>query len=142
MEAVTVTLLEDDYQTKIEARQHVWYGDTPEDEGGGDTAPTPEELVMGALGSCMAMTGKMYANRKGWQIDRLVVELDFERFSATDYPAYTGSAAFVHEIRERIIIEGPLDEKQKDRICEIMGKCPVRRLIANPVFFVNRVPQE
>ncbi|GAB4511595.1 MAG: hypothetical protein OHK0046_09880 [Anaerolineae bacterium] len=132
--AVKVTV-ENSYKTTQAARQHIWYGDAPVQDGGTDEAATPEELVMGALGSCMAMTGQMYANRKGWPVERIEVTLDFQRFNASDYPAYQGDANFVHEIHEHITIEGPLSEEQKTRILEIMGKCPVRRLIGNPVFF-------
>lgn len=138
----THVTLKDGYHTHVTARNHEWHSDVPEDEDGENLAPTPEELLMGALGSCMAMTGKMYAKRKGWQIDNIEINLDFERFRGSDYAAYDGDASFVHEIRESIVIEGPLDDDQKARIIEIMGKCPVRRVLANPTFFVDMQPQE
>ncbi|PJF22264.1 MAG: hypothetical protein CUN56_06880 [Phototrophicales bacterium] len=137
---VTVTL-EDHYLAMAQSRQHQWMADLPVESGGDDQAPTPEELVMGTLGSCMAQTAKLYANRKGWQIDKITVELSFERFSGKDYPGYDGDAPFVHEIREHITVEGPLDDEQKARIVEIMGKCPIRRLIQSPAFFVEATPQ-
>ena len=135
-ETVTVTL-EDGYYTTALSRQHTWHADIREASGGEDRAPTPEELVMGTLGSCMAQTAKLYAARKGWQVDKIEVALSFERFPGKDYPGYEGEAAFVHEIREHVIIEGPLDDDQKRRIREIMTRCPVRRMIANPAFFVE-----
>ncbi len=58
-------VLDNNYRTTISARHHLFHSDSP-NEGGGDTASTPEEVLLGALGSCMAMTAKMYANRKGW----------------------------------------------------------------------------
>lgn len=133
----TTVRLEDGYHTTVNARNHTWHSDVPEAEDGQNLAPTPEELLMGALGSCMAMTAKMYANRKGWQIDRITVNLDFERFRGMDYAAYQGEAAFIHEVREAVILEGNLDESQRSRILEIITKCPVRRVLANPVFFVD-----
>lgn len=133
--AKTRVILENGYHTDVTARNHTWHADLPEHENGTDQGPTPEELLMGALGSCMSQTAKLYAARKGWQIDHLEVRLDFERLKASEYPGYEGDATFVHEITEEIIIEGPLDDDQKARILEIMGKCPVRRVLANPVFF-------
>lgn len=115
--------------------------DLPLESGGDDQAPTPEELVMGTLGSCMAQTAKLYANRKGWQVDKITVTLDFVRFSGKDYPGYEGNAPFVHEVREHIEVEGQLDDEQKARVIEIMGKCPIRRLIQNPAFFVEATPE-
>lgn len=134
---VTVTM-HDDFFTTASSRGMKWYADLPEKDGGTDKAPTPEELVMGTLGSCMAQTARLYANHKGWQIDRIQIKLDFERFKGGDYDGYDGDAAIVHEIREAITIEGPLDDEQLTRIKGIMGKCPIRRLIANPAFFVEK----
>ncbi len=136
----TQVILENDYHTEITARDHVWHADLPEDENGTNKASTPEEILMGALGSCMAQTAKLYAARKGWQIDRLEVRLDFERLKAAEYEGYEGDATFVHEVTEEIILEGPLDDAQRERILEIMGKCPVRRVLANPVFFKSGEP--
>ena len=129
--------MSDGFKTHISARDHLWHADLSVDEGGDGAGPNPEEMVMGALGSCMGQTAKLYAERKGWQIDRIEIDLDFERFRAGDYDGYEGEARFIHEVREGIIIEGPLTEEQKERVLEIMGKCPVRRLISNPAFFVT-----
>ena len=133
---VTVTMT-DGYYTTATSRTHSWHADLLEESGGADNAPTPEELVMGTLGSCMAQTAKLYATRKGWQIDQIKISLDFKRFNARDYDGYDGDATFIHEVQEHIVVEGPLDDEQKKRIITIMGKCPIRRLIANPTFFVE-----
>lgn len=143
MEGQTVKItLEEGYYTTAQSRTHTWHSDLIEASGGNDLAPTPEELVMGTLGSCMAQTGRLYAARKGWQVDRIEVALNFERFPGREYPGFEGDAPFVHEIREHIIVEGDLDEEQKARIITIMGKCPIRRLIANPAFFVEMEPEK
>ncbi len=135
MDTAVVTL-EDGLRVKTEVRGHVWYSDTNEADGGADSAGTPEELLLGALGSCMVMTAKLYANRKGWALDQAEVRLELERIDPTDYPGCTGEAKFAHRIREHITIGGAtLTDEQITRIREIMGKCPVRRVIANPVVF-------
>lgn len=131
---VKVSLTEN-FKTTAQARQHIWHGDLPESSGGLDEAPTPEEIVMSALGSCMLQTAKLYAVRKGWNLTRLEVNLSFERFKADDYPDYQGDALFVHEIREHIVVEGDISDEDKKRVIDIMGKCPIRRLIQNPAFF-------
>jgi putative redox protein len=133
----TIIKLSDGFRTNVKARDHVWHADLPED--GRNTAPDPEEMLLGALGSCMAQTAKLYAERKGWQIDRIAIALDFERINGDEYPGYNGDANIVHEIHADISIEGTLDEDQKARVLQIMGKCPVRRLITNPVFIKETV---
>jgi putative redox protein len=137
---VSVTL-DDTYQTTIRARDHVWDADVPQAEGGTDSAPNPEEMLLGALGSCIAMTTKMYANRKQWPLERVEVTLELERFKGSDYAAYNGEAQFVHEIRESITFYGPLSDDQRVRLLEIAGKCPVRRIITSPVFIVEKMLQ-
>ncbi|NOK86182.1 MAG: OsmC family protein [Chloroflexi bacterium AL-W] len=137
---VTVTL-EDGYYAEAKSRQHTWHADLPEDKNGTDQAPSPEELVMGTLGACMVQTAKLYTERKGWKVSRLEIQLSYERINANDYDAYEGDAPFIHEISEHIIVEGELDPRQKERIIEIMGKCPIRRLIQSPAFFKHVEPQ-
>jgi uncharacterized OsmC-like protein len=141
LDKTTVRLLED-YRAEATARDHTWYSDVSTEKDGQDSGPTPEELLMGALGSCMAMTARMYARRKGWQLDGVEITLDFDRFTGDSYAEYDGDARFVHEIREQITLHGPLDASQRKRILEIMGRCPVRRILANPVFFVENIIEQ
>ncbi|MDX2076589.1 MAG: OsmC family protein [bacterium] len=129
-------VLDNNYRTSITSRQHLFHSDSP-NEGGKDTASTPEEMLLGAMGSCMAMTAKMYANRKGWNLERVEVSLSLQRFNGKDYAKYDGDAPFVHEITEEIHFFGDLDEDQLARLKEISYKCPVRRVLANPVFFTE-----
>ena len=124
---------------EITSRQHVYYADEPEDGGGSDLAPTPTEMLLGALGGCIAITTRMYAQRKGWPLEGVEVSLDMERFRKGEYPGYDGEFPFVHEIRDQIIFHGPLDDKQRERLLEIADRCPVHRVIANPAFFVEEM---
>ena len=131
-------VLDNNYRTHITSRQHIFHSDSP-NEGGGDTAETPEEMLLGALGSCMAMTAKMYANRKGWVVERIEVVLSLKRFNGKEYAKYEGDAPFIHEITEEVRFYGNLDADQLARLREITFKCPVRRILANPVFFVEPI---
>jgi putative redox protein len=102
---------------------------------------TPEEMLLAALGSCMAQTTKLYAARKGWPLEAVDVKLEMERFNAGDYADYEGDANFVHEFREDIKFWGPLDKDQLARLYEIATKCPVRRAITTPGFFKDLEPE-
>jgi putative redox protein len=124
------------------SRNHVWDADETIEGGGTDTGPTPPEALLGALGSCMVITAQMYAMRKGWPVEKIEINLELERYNAAEYAGYEGSAQYVHEISEQIIIHGEqLTDEQRVRLLEITGKCPVRRVLANPVFFVDFPPQ-
>jgi putative redox protein len=131
----TTVTLTDGYRAEVQSRHHSYAIDEPISSGGTDTAPTPTETLMGALGACIAITVKMYAERKGWKLDKIEVKLDFERFAGKDYAEYDGEAQFVHEIREVFSFEGDLTEEQREKLLEIASKCPVSRVIELPAFF-------
>ena len=95
--------------------------------------------MLGALGACAAITMKMYANRKGWQLDGVEIDLSTERYKAPDYPAYTGEGDFVHEFRQRITIKGDLTPEQKERMMQIAGKCPVHRALTEPNVMIEEL---
>ncbi|MFN8531510.1 MAG: OsmC family protein [Anaerolineae bacterium] len=128
---------EQGYQTEIKIRQHTVLADELISDGGTDIAPTPMEILLGTAGACIAVTTKAYAQRKGWPLEGVSVDLDMERIARENYPAYTGDAPFVHEIREHITFEGPLSDEQKARLMTIAAKCPVHLTLQNPVFFVE-----
>ena len=135
-------VLRDGKRTTIKVRHHHWHIDEPIGNGGGDTAPTPGEMMLGALGSCMAITCKMYAERKGWDLQSVEVAVDYERFKGSDYAAHQGSALFVHEVRKSLAFHGDLDEKQRKRLYEIAGKCPIHRLLGSPTYFVDLASED
>ena len=121
----------------IRIRGHEWVADEPLEAGGNDTGPTPGEMMLGALGSCMAITCRLYAERKGWDLQGVDVTLDYERFRGRDYPTHRGDDLFVHEVREALVFHGDLDDKQLARLRDIAGKFPVHRLLEYPTYFVD-----
>lgn len=101
---------------------HTLLLDEPVAEGGDDAGPTPREALLASLGACTSATVKLYARRKGWPIDDVVVEL-----SLTAEP---GKKA---RIDKRVIITGALDAEQLKRCYEIAGKCPVHKMLVEGV---------
>ena len=124
-------------QTEINIRNHTIFADEPLDRDGTDTAPTPMEMLVGALGACVVITVQMYARRKGWPLEEVEISLSLERYKKEDYPAYTGDSGFVNEVRQHVTLKGPLTEEQKARLQEIGKKCPVHRTLEFPTFFVE-----
>ena len=63
----------------IRARTHQLQADEPPDNGGGDTGPSPYELLLSALAACTSLTLRMYADRKGWELGSIHIDARFSR---------------------------------------------------------------
>lgn len=127
------------YRTTLTAGDQTWIADEPISEGGEGAGPTPMQMVIGALGACAAITARLYAQRKGWPLEGVEIVVSHEKFKKIDYPAYTGEADFVNELRQMIVFHGPLTDEQKSRLLEIAGKCPVHRLLTQPNFLTEEL---
>lgn len=132
--------LNEGYQAVIQVRNHTLIVDEPESDGGKNAGPTSKEMMLAALGACAAITAKMYAQRKGWALEGVEIDLSTERFKAAEYPAYAGDEdGFLHEFRQRIVFKGALTEEQKQRLLEITGKCPVHRALTEPNVMIEEM---
>ena len=63
------------FRTAIAAREHDLVVDEPVELGGADAGMTPYELLLASLSSCMALTMRMYADRKGWALEGASIHL-------------------------------------------------------------------
>lgn len=133
MDRASVTT-DNGYRTTVTTTSHRWHADMSIEAGGTDTGPNPEEMLLGALGSCTVITLHMYANRKKWDLQKVDIELEFEKIKAKDYPNYEGDAKFVHLVRQKLRFHGDLNEEQHARLMEIAGKCPVHRILDGPTY--------
>lgn len=99
-------------ETWIQAGTHAILADEPPSNGGRDAGPAPYELLLAALGACTAMTLRMYADRKGWRIESLDVDLRI-----------LGTPDARH-IKRTLTIAGP-DAAARARLAEIAERTPV-----------------
>lgn len=114
---------EQPYTTTFNIRGHEMIADEPIDENGQDLGPKPTEYLKAALAACTTITMKMYADRKGWDLQEAIVEVDFVRDLKNNLTTFT----------KKVTLKGNLDAEQRKRIFEIGGRCPVHRIIENPV---------
>jgi putative redox protein len=117
----------------------VLLADEPEEAGGGDRGPSPYRLLLMALGSCTSMTLRLYADRKGWPVERITVRLRHFRDHAVDCENCPEGKAFMDRIERVIDVTGPLDDGQRARLLEIAEKCPVHRTLEASVRVESRL---
>lgn len=128
MELTTVRVVTTDtpYQVSISAdNNHTWLADEPVSAGGGDTAPSPTQLLLSSLGACTAITLQMYAGRKAWPLRRVQVALQLNPDGKPD-------AGHTH-IARHISLEGQLSGEQRERLLQIANACPLHKLLSGEI---------
>ena len=113
----------------VKVRKHGMTADEPAEHGGEDLGPSPQEMLAASLASCTAITMEMYAKRKGWNVDGMAVEVDYQ-------PAERGAVT-----RFELIMKMPahLSDEQVRKLQVIAAKCPVHRTLEGEVAFDERV---
>lgn len=118
------------FGTEVHTKSHRFIADEPRNVGGDDSGPTPYDLLNGALGTCTAMTLKMYADRKGMVLEGVSVHVTHERSHAEDLDHVSEGSAAVQALHRVIDIRGEgLSEEDRSKLLEIADKCPVHRTL-------------
>ena len=113
----------------VSVREHSLVADEPRNHGGDDSGPSPQELLAASLASCTAITMEMYAERKGWDVGEMVLDVEYEA-------AQRGSPTrFVMNVG----LPKELPSEQRDRLMQIAAKCPVHRALEGEVMFEETV---
>ncbi|HSL17827.1 MAG TPA: alpha/beta fold hydrolase [Methylomirabilota bacterium] len=128
-----VTRTADGFRTEILADGHPLVADEPVSVGGGNTGPSPYELLAAALGACTGMTLRMYADRKGWPLEEVEVRLRHDKIHCEDCAAAAEGSPKIDRIGREVVLEGDLDDGQRQRLLEIAERCPVHRTLNSEV---------
>ncbi|WP_026969776.1 bifunctional alpha/beta hydrolase/OsmC family protein [Algoriphagus terrigena] len=131
---VKVRLAGDSYTTEVMTPFHHLIADEPESVGGKNLGPTPYDLLMASLGTCTAMTLKMYADRKGWVLKEINVYLNHERVHQQDSESVDSSQnAMLSKFTRWLEVKGDVTEEMKQKMLEIADKCPVHKTLHEPI---------
>ena len=132
-EATEVTVSNDEgLAQEIVSGDYRWFADEPLPYGTG-TGPSPYQLLLSALGACTSMTLRLYAQRKGMDLQRITVRLQHSRIHASDCQDCETKTGFLDRIDRDIQLTGNLSEDQKQRLLEIAERCPVHRTLNSEI---------
>jgi putative redox protein len=130
---VVAQIRDQGYTTELKAGIHSLIADEPKSVGGDNFGPSPYGFLLSALGSCTAMTMRMYADRKGWKINEINVHLSHGKDYAKDCEGCEASTNKIDIIERVIEIDADLTAEQKEKLMVIADKCPVHRTLHNTV---------
>jgi uncharacterized OsmC-like protein len=116
-------------RTEVKANAHALVADEPVSVGGTDAGPNPYDYLLVALGSCTAMTLRLYADRKGWALESVTVRLSHQKVHARDCEECETRDGKIDHIGLELELAGPLEEQQRRRLLEIAERCPVHRTL-------------
>lgn len=110
-----------DYKVINTVENHSWIADEPLELGGQDEGPKPMELFLSSLASCILITLRIYAQRRNWDAGEIHIDLTLNELNEGV------------EIIKDITFSGNLEDSQKEKLYEISKRCPVAKILTNPI---------
>jgi putative redox protein len=128
-----LNLLEDNFTTTIQTKNHNLIADEPASIGGDDFGPSPYDYLSAGLAACTVMTLKMYAQRKKWDLQEVFVYITYSKKHSDDLMIEVDTPTRFDHLQKKLKFIGNLDDKQKQRLKEIASKCPVHKTLQSEV---------
>lgn len=138
---VTVESAPPRFLENITVGKHTLQADEPLSAGGGDVAPTPYELLLGALGACKTITLRMYAERKQWPLEGVRIDLAHAKVHAEDCADPGSASCLLDHIEVEIELRGRLSPEQRRTLVQIAEKCPVQRTLNSRIVIRTRAKE-
>jgi putative redox protein len=105
------------YAQTIHLGRHTVMADEHASLGGADVGATPYELVLAGLAACTSITLRMYADRKGWELGPIHIDLAIAREGEGE------------RISRTIKLAPTVTAEQRARLAEIAEKTPVTKTL-------------
>jgi putative redox protein len=109
------------YGTVVRIDDHTFISDEPVAVGGANEGPNPQGLLLASLGSCTAITLRMYIDRKMWVVDEITVNLQLFEVNGASL------------IKTQLNFKGELSDEQKKRLMQIADACPIHKILTGKI---------
>lgn len=120
--------------------RHTWTADEPLPAGGTDQGPSPYEVLLGALAACTCITLALYCRHKQIALKSVTARLEHDRVHAEDCEdCEQKTGGFIDRIVSRVKIEGQFTEAQRERLAQIVSRCPVHKTLEAEVKITDSV---
>ena len=121
-------------EVDIRTGAHSFKVDEPASVGGANAAANPVQYALASLGSCQAITYRVWAAQLGVKLDSITVrvegDLDLRGFFGVDDGVRPGLSA----VRVEVTVAGPESEERYAELAAAVDEhCPVLDLFQNPV---------
>lgn len=127
-------------RVSLSNRRHEWTADEPLDKGGEDTGPSPYELLAGALAACTLITLQLYCRHKGIHLESVSARYTHSKVPAEEAgDAGTGKKGLIDRIESHVTIRGDLTDVQRERLAQIVSRCPVHKTLEGGSTVVDEV---
>lgn len=126
-----LNLREDQFTTTLQTNKHSFIADEPKSVGGDDFGPSPYDFLSAGLASCTVMTLKLYAERKGWNLQEVYCYVTYSRKHSDDLMGNIDNPGQIDHFEKQLKLIGDLDDFQKEKLKEISAKCPVHRSLTS-----------
>lgn len=105
---------------------HVLRTDQPVDNGGGNTAPSPFDLYLAAIGTCAGIYVKSFCDNRNIPTEKIKI------IQSVDYSRETGLPL---NIKLDISLPADFPEKYKASVISVAELCKVKKSIKQPPEF-------
>lgn len=113
---------------------HVLHADSNKEGGGGETAPGAHDYFDASLAACKALTAHWYAKQRGFPLERVSVECVRDDAHERDKEAPW------YGLTLKLEFHGPLTQEQRERLHDVVGRCPVHKLMTSVDVRVTTLP--
>lgn len=122
---LSASIGEQNYSCTIQDSRHMYIIDEPESKGGANVGPEPLSALLASLASCIAITLKMYSDKKRINTGKISVQVELQQSGSGENTKST----FLRKIK----VENKIEPEQMDRLHYIASVCPVSRLLSGEI---------